>query len=136
MAAQIPEEIRGPIQAGAHVGLSLAFTSRGLTVPNEEITEEAAAVTAAIEPFVLVALNKARFAEVGSFGIYDDCPLTDNELRVIAMRAQGMGRSEISEELGVSESAINSRLDKATKRIPGCRNQMHAMAVAIRAGWV
>lgn len=136
MGGKIPEEVRAPIQAGAHVGLTLAFSSRGLTVPNEEIVEEAQAVTAAIEPFVAQALNKARFAEVGSFLVYEDCPLTDKELRVIALRGQGCKRGEISEMLGVSESAINSRLEKAAQRIPGCKNQMHAMAIAIRAGWV
>jgi DNA-binding NarL/FixJ family response regulator len=59
--------------------------------------------------------------------------LTDRELRVLGLVADGLDTSEIARELAYSERTIKDILHQVTTRL-GLRNRTHAVAYALRAG--
>lgn len=135
MPSRIPEKLRATLQASVHTGLTLAFVTRGLEVPNEEISDEAQAVCAAVEPFLVRALLDAAALTPGSIPEDDLCPLSESDLEVLRMRAQSIPRAEQAEKLGITISGINSRMESIVKKLDA-RDQMHAYYIAIRNGWV
>ena len=135
MAPKIPEQVRASLQAAVHTALTLAFMTRGLDVPSEEISDEAEAVCQAVEPFLTRALLNAAALVPGSIPADDVCPLGEHEREVMLLRARGMPRQDQAERLGITVSAINSRLEAAVKKV-GADNQMHAYYICVRNGWI
>lgn len=132
---RIPESLFDAIVASAHTAITISFNSRGLDVPFEEISDEAMSVARAVEPHIAKALRNAAMAMPEGLASATENPLTDKERAVMVWRIQGKPRKEQAEALGVTVSALNSRLEKVVKRL-GADNQMHAMAICIRKGWI
>ena len=61
--------------------------------------------------------------------------LTTREYRALDRLAQGATPSEIALEEGISSQAVNTRLQRAIKKL-GARNVHHAVAIAIKRGLV
>lgn len=64
-----------------------------------------------------------------------ECPLTDRQLEVIAAAADGLNRAEIGQRLYMAETTVKTHLHAAAVRL-GARSTTHAVAIALRAGWV
>ena len=62
-------------------------------------------------------------------------PLGADELRALALFAEGRSAEELSAELGVSKSTAVYYLRVAARKL-GARNQVHAVAIVVRMGLV
>ncbi len=63
------------------------------------------------------------------------CGLTNRELTVLRLLADGCSTAEIATELAYSESTIKSAIHEMTTRLD-LRNRSHAVAYAVRAGLI
>jgi DNA-binding NarL/FixJ family response regulator len=61
--------------------------------------------------------------------------LTERELRVLRLLADGYSTAEIADELAYSESTIKAAIHELTARL-SLRNRSHAVAFALRAGLI
>lgn len=61
--------------------------------------------------------------------------LTEAERKLMAMVAAGMSYKEIAREIGRSQYATGGLLGRIYKRL-GAQNAPHAVAIAIRDGWI
>ena len=59
--------------------------------------------------------------------------LTEKQKEAITLRARGFGNKQISEELGITDSALRQRLKQACDNL-GARNVLHAVAIAVHLG--
>jgi LuxR family transcriptional regulator, quorum-sensing system regulator SdiA len=95
---------------GKHSVLSLARSDRELT----DIEMELAA--AKFESFLDIVVGAPL--------------LTDGELEVLRALKDGLGQSEIAEKLGISESAVKLRCQKASSKL-NARTRTQAVAIAV-----
>jgi DNA-binding NarL/FixJ family response regulator len=61
--------------------------------------------------------------------------LTQRELRVLQLLADGLSTSEIARELAYSERTIKNAIHDLTSRL-NLRNRSHAVAFALRQGLI
>jgi DNA-binding NarL/FixJ family response regulator len=61
--------------------------------------------------------------------------ITERELEVLALVAEGWNNSEIGPMLGISEEGIKSHMRNITKAL-GARNRTHCVVIAMRAGMI
>jgi DNA-binding NarL/FixJ family response regulator len=61
--------------------------------------------------------------------------LTERELRVLKLFAEGMDTAEVAGELFYSERTVKNILHNVTGRL-NLRNRTHAVAYAMRQGWI
>lgn len=59
----------------------------------------------------------------------------DHDIELLELLAQGLTIDEIAQVRGVGAGAIEARL-QATYEVLGARNDAHAVAMAVRAGWI
>lgn len=59
--------------------------------------------------------------------------LTDRQIELLRMVADGLGHDQIGRRLGCSRGAVSTRLDRIYSRI-GAINAPNAVAIAIRSG--
>lgn len=63
------------------------------------------------------------------------CPLTDRQLAVLALVAQGAGTDEVAERLGIRAVTVNNHVAGVLRRL-GARSRLEAVAKARKAGWI
>lgn len=63
------------------------------------------------------------------------CPLTDRQLAVLALVAQGCGTDEVAQRLGIRAVTVNNHVAGALRRL-GARSRLEAVAKARKAGWI
>lgn len=61
--------------------------------------------------------------------------LTDGQIEVLQLMTSGLSRKQIAHQLGVTESAIQSRLAAAKRRL-GASNSAQAIRLALRFGLI
>ena len=64
-----------------------------------------------------------------------DCPLTERELDVLRLVAQGGSSAEIACELYLSSRTVRNHMSRIIGKTGG-RNRVHAIRVAVDAGWI
>lgn len=63
------------------------------------------------------------------------CPLTPGQLDVLAGAAAGESPEDTARRLAVGYNAVRYHRHRAARRL-GARNLMHAVALAVAAGWI
>lgn len=63
------------------------------------------------------------------------CPLSGRELDVLRLVSQGLTKAQVGEALGLSEHTVKTHLFRVARRL-GTHNTTHAVATAIRSGWL
>ncbi|WP_196217853.1 response regulator transcription factor [Streptomyces blattellae] len=63
------------------------------------------------------------------------CPLSDRELEILTEVASGETRDSAARNLGISVESVRGRCPQIFARL-GARNAPHAVAIAMRHGWI
>ena len=63
------------------------------------------------------------------------CPLSAREREVVGLAADGLGVKQIAARLKLSPNTIKSHLARIARKV-GADNTTHAVAIALRAGWI
>ena len=61
--------------------------------------------------------------------------LSQRELEILALTAEGMTSQEIAEKCTIAEATVNEHISKAMKKTR-TRNRTHTVSVAIRSGYI
>ena len=64
-----------------------------------------------------------------------DCPLTERELDVLQLVAQGASSAEIARELYLSSRTVRNHMSRIIGKTGG-RNRIDAIRIAVDAGWL
>lgn len=64
------------------------------------------------------------------------CPLKKAEIEILQKIADGIVLKQIAGDLGIRESAISNRIDRARHRVNGGNTTTAFVATAIRCGWI
>lgn len=67
---------------------------------------------------------------------YTNCPLSQREVDVIELLAEGMTNKQAGAVLGLSELTVKSHLARIAKRLEVTGDRSGLVAFAIRAGWI
>ncbi len=62
-------------------------------------------------------------------------PLSDRELEVLALVAEGRSNREVAEALDLAASTVKSHLDRVFDKL-GAPDRAAAVALAVRSGWI
>lgn len=65
----------------------------------------------------------------------EPCPLTVRELQTVAGFSCGLHAGAIADRLGIGVETVKSYAATAYRKL-GATNQTHAVALAIRSGWI
>lgn len=79
------------------------------------------------------AIRRARRAAVSRSS--SAVPLTEQQREVLALVADGLSNAQIASRLNVAADTVKSRMERIAK-VLGTQSRAHAVAVAMRAGWV
>ena len=63
-------------------------------------------------------------------------PLHPAEAEILQKVADGVVLKQIAQDLGIRESAVSNRLDRARQRVNGGNSTVAFVATAIRRGWI
>ncbi len=63
------------------------------------------------------------------------CPLSPRQKQILCLLARGCRLGEVSQRLGISDSAVNLYLFN-TKQKLGLKTKEHCIAVAVHNGWL
>ena len=63
-------------------------------------------------------------------------PLHPAEVEILQKVADGVVLKQIAQDLGIRESAVSNRLDRARQRVNGGNSTIAFVATAIRCGWI
>ncbi|MDK4720113.1 LuxR C-terminal-related transcriptional regulator [Rhizobium sp. CNPSo 3968] len=63
-------------------------------------------------------------------------PLNPAEVEILQKVADGIVLKKIAQELGIRESAVSNRLDRARQRVNGGSSTVAFVATALRCGWI
>jgi len=74
-----------------------------------------------------------RFEKRPAAVVEDDCPLTDRELEILQLVAEGHTNGRIARELWVTEQTVKFHLSNTYRKL-GVANRTEAAAVAVRDG--
>jgi two-component system response regulator DegU len=64
-----------------------------------------------------------------------ECPLTDRELQILALVAEGCSNRLIGLELGISEQTVKNHLAKVLQRL-NVPDRTAAVVLSLRNGWL
>jgi DNA-binding NarL/FixJ family response regulator len=62
-------------------------------------------------------------------------PLTERELQVLALVAEGCSNKVIARHLGISERTVKNHLSYIMAKL-GASDRTHAVVIAVRLGWL
>ncbi len=65
-----------------------------------------------------------------------NCPLKSVEVEILQKIADGFILKQIAHEIGISESAVSLRMERARQRVSGGNTTVAFVATAIRCGWI
>lgn len=63
------------------------------------------------------------------------CPLTDRQIEVVRLLADGVTQAEIAQRLYLGLTTVKTHLAHAHQRA-GTRSAAHLVATALRRGWI
>jgi DNA-binding NarL/FixJ family response regulator len=125
-------DVTAALDAGAW-----AYVRRGDARP-DRLAEEVSAVLARNEPPRTVAEALGGYADqLEPEPAEPDRPvgLSDRDLEVLRLMADGLSTAAIAEQLAYSESTIKNIIHAIVGRL-GARNRAHAVAIAVRSGLI
>lgn len=64
------------------------------------------------------------------------CPLKPAEVEILQKIADGLILKQIAHQIGISESAISLRMERARQRVNGGNTTVAFVATALRCGWI
>lgn len=132
--------IRGPIVALADVndGVRFGRAVRAWLPQSAEAGDIAAAVVAASRDLLLLTPEQSRRwlrSEITGNGSTFAEALTQRELQVLRMLADGLGNKEIGASLGISEHTAKFHVSQILAKL-GVTSRAEAVAIGMRRGFV
>jgi LuxR family transcriptional regulator len=64
------------------------------------------------------------------------CPLKPAEVEILQKIADGFILKQIAHQIGISESAVSLRMERARQRVNGGNTTVAFVATALRCGWI
>ena len=64
------------------------------------------------------------------------CPLKPTEVEILQKIADGFILKQIAHQIGISESAVSLRMERARQRVNGGNTTVAFVATALRCGWI
>lgn len=119
-----------PIDAAYRRKACLTFASQRDTLPHDLAVEPLAALSAAASLDCFLDVVRVRDACT-----LDTCPLTLSQLECLSWIAQGKANGDVAILRGVTIRAVEFHLHQIRQRLDVLTTS-HAVAVAVRAGWI
>ena len=70
-----------------------------------------------------------------SAGTMRNCPLTERELEVLRLAAEGASSAEVASRLCLSSRTVRNHVSRVIGKV-GARNRIDAIRIAADAGWI
>ncbi|MBT6681538.1 MAG: response regulator transcription factor [Chloroflexi bacterium] len=64
-----------------------------------------------------------------------DCPISEREVSILEMVADGLSYREIGESLTIAERTVKNHMARSLEKL-GARGRAHAVRMALQAGWI